>query len=505
MKKVDVAILGGGLAGNLLARQLRREVPGASVMVIEQSHERGWKVGESTVEIAAHYLGVKLGLSTYLYDQHLPKNGLRFFFDTDRRDATLTQMSEVGTDRPPPTPSFQLDRARIEQDLLRMNTEDGVDVRVGAPARNLDLDARTFALEGETIGARWIVDGTGRASTIARMRDLRLPMEAVHPIASVWGRYEGVRDFDDVPDRAWRARSRYVARSLSTNHFMYPGYWIWFIPLGRGVTSVGIVGEKHVFKRGSRTPEGFLSLVREHGAPAAMMEGARPLDLEGFTQLAYATKRFFHGGERWALLGDAGAFHDPFYSPGSDFISLECDFTTDLIRRELAGEDVTDRARTYDAFMQFRYDATLLLYKDLYPCFGCYDLMRVKLNFDLGCYYNLWLDPIVKGEHLDEKFLMSELARGPETLAALEHFSKLFQRAREHLVATGAYYEKNLGEYNVGVDCLRHWLEEVGTPRKRRQIRERTEEVFNYGRREALKLLGEDDGKTLRLDELVPA
>lgn len=502
--KVDVAILGGGLAGNLLARQLRREVPNASVMVVEQSHERGWKVGESTVEIAAHYLLWKQGLASYLYDQHLPKNGLRFFFDNERRDAELTTMSEVGTDRPPPTPSFQLDRARIEKDLLRMNAEDGVDVRIGHPARSLDLDAKTFEVDGQKVAARWIVDGTGRASTIARMRDLRLSMEEQHPIASIWGRYEGVRDLDQIQDRAWRSRSRWVARSLSTNHFMYPGYWIWFIPLGRGVTSIGVVGEKHVFKRGMRTHDGFLSFLREHGAVASMIEGIdRGLDLEGFTQLAYATKRFMHGGERWSLLGDAGAFHDPFYSPGSDFISLECDFTTDLIRRDLAGEDVEERARTYDAFMQFRYDATVLLYQDLYPCFGSYDLMRVKLNFDLGCYYNLWLDPIVKGDHLDESFLMKELARGPETMAALRHFSKLFQRTREHLLATGAYYERNQGEFNVGVDCLRPWLDEVGTPRKRRQIRARTEEVFNYGRREALKLLGEDDGKTLRLDQFV--
>ncbi len=503
MIEVDVAILGGGLAGNFLARLLRREVPSASVMMIEQSTEKRWKVGESTVEIAAHFLVDRLGLAYYLYDQQLPKNGLRFFFDTDRRDAELTSMSEVGTDRPPPTPSFQLDRARLEQDLLRMNTEAGVDVRIGAPAKSLDLDARTFEVDGQQVKARWIVDGTGRASTIARMKDLRLPMEHRHPIASVWGRYTGVKDMDDIRDRAWRQRSRWVARSLSTNHFMYPGYWIWFIPLGRGVTSLGVVGEKHVFKRGMRTHEGFLSFLREHRASESLIENVEGLDIDGFTQLAYATKRFFHGGERWALLGDAGAFHDPFYSPGSDFISLECDFVADLVARDLAGEDVEERARTYDAFMQFRYEATLLLYEGLYPCFGSFDLMRVKLNFDLGCYYNLWLDPIVKRDHLDEKFLLKELSRGPETIAALKHFSKLFQRTREHLVNNGAYYERNLGEYNVGVDCLRPWLDEVGKPRKRREIKARTEEIFNYARRGALQLMGQDDGKTLRLDQLV--
>ncbi|HJL21841.1 MAG TPA: tryptophan 7-halogenase, partial [Polyangiaceae bacterium LLY-WYZ-15_(1-7)] len=82
MNEVDVAILGGGLAGNLLARQLRREVPGASVALFEKSEERRYKVGESTVEIATNYLVRKQGLSTYIYKEHLPKNGLRYFFDT---------------------------------------------------------------------------------------------------------------------------------------------------------------------------------------------------------------------------------------------------------------------------------------------------------------------------------------------------------------------------------------------------------------------------------------
>ena len=500
--KVDVAILGGGLSSNLLARQLRREVPDASVMIVEQSRERSWKVGESTVEIAAHYLVSKLGLSTYLYDQHLPKNGLRFFFDNEARDAGLTQLSEVGTDRPPPTPSFQLDRSRFEEDLLQMNAADGVHVRIGAPAVNVDLEEHTFEVDGEVVRARWIIDGTGRASTIARAKDLRLPVTD-HAVGSVWGRFEGVLDFDHIEDSAWRSRSRWVARNLSTNHFCYPDYWIWFIPLARGVTSIGVVGRKHIFPRGIRKKGGFLEFLRGHAAVGSMLENARALDSEGFTQLSYATKRFFQGEQRWALLGDAAAFPDPFYSPGSDFIALECDFTTDLVKRDLGGEPVADRARTYDAFMQYRYDATMMLYRDLYACFGSYDLMRVKLNFDLGCYYNLWLDPVANGWHLDEAYLLRQLTRGPETMKALQYFGDLFRRANGHLRESGRYFEKNLGEYNLGVDCLREWLDEVGTPRKRRLIKQRTEQVFNYGRTEALKLLGADDGRTLRLDQFV--
>ncbi|HJL19003.1 MAG TPA: tryptophan 7-halogenase [Sandaracinaceae bacterium LLY-WYZ-13_1] len=498
----DVAILGGGLAGNLLARQLRLEVPQARVLMVERSTEPRWKVGESTVEIAAHYLVAKQQLSTYLYDRHLPKNGLRFFFDTEGKDAPLTEMSEVGTDRPPPTPSFQLDRARFEADLREMNAADGVDVRLGWTARDLSLgeggEAHALTLRGsdrqERVRARWLVDATGRARTVSRMRELKVE-ETDHRVGAIWGRFRGVQDLDRVPDERWRRRVRHVARTLSTNHFCYPGYWIWFIPLGNGVTSVGVVGLKEIFRRGMRTEAGFRAFLDEHRAVASLLEGAELLDLEGFTHLAYGTKRFFHP-DRWALLGDAAAFPDPFYSPGSDFISLECDFVNDLVKRDLAGEpadEVADRLGTYDAFLKFRWEATMRLYRDLYEVFGSYELMRVKLNFDLGCYYNLWLDPVVRDLHLSTRFLQSELRRAPDTMRALDNFRDLFRGVAADLRARGAYFDGNLGRYNQGVDCLRAWMDEVGTERKKRLINRRTEEVFNYGRAEALKLLGDAD------------
>src|SRR5215468_3111672 len=94
---LDVAILGGGLAGNLLARQLRRTLPALRVGLFEKATDRSYKVGESTVEIASNYLIRRLGLSQYLYDQQLPKNGLRFFFDTPDKNAELEQLSEMGS------------------------------------------------------------------------------------------------------------------------------------------------------------------------------------------------------------------------------------------------------------------------------------------------------------------------------------------------------------------------------------------------------------------------
>jgi flavin-dependent dehydrogenase len=498
MHQVDVAILGGGLAGNLLARQLRRFVPNASVALFERDEERGWKVGESTVEIAATYLTKRLGLGRYLYEQHLPKNGLRFFFDTPDRDAELTRMSEIGLRGLPPYPSFQLDRARLERDLLEMNREDGVDVQVGVRVSNVVLSddggAHRFHVTREggeqtEWSARWVVDAAGRAGVLSRLLDLKLP-EREHRIAAAWGRVTGLRDMDDIDAPHWRERARYTARSLSTNHFCYRGQWLWAIPLGEGVTSVGAVMEAPMWSRALHDRDGFVAYLNEHRAFRDLMDGAELHDHQFFTQLAFRTRRFY-GQSRWACVGDAAAFTDPFYSPGSDFIAIENDQVADLIARDLAGEDVGERAEAYDEYMQLRFEATLLLYTGQYQTFGSFELFRAKVRFDCACYYHLWFDSYMLDEHVDLKAVNGLLRRKEPVLEAMQNFSRLFRRTAERLLARGDYYRKNTDHWVLDGREAFGPLETVGEKRRRPEIDRHTESIFNLACQMVAPLLDE--------------
>ncbi|MBA3546552.1 MAG: FAD-dependent monooxygenase [Nannocystis sp.] len=512
-RTVDIAILGGGLAGNLLARQLRRTVPQLSVAMFERSRETSFKVGESTVEIATNYLVRRLGLSSYLYENQLPKNGLRFFFDTVDKAAPLIDMSEIGSDRLPAFPTFQIDRARLEADLLRMNAADGVDIHIGARAHDLQLheaegapEQRTasgmhefIVTEGEQrypVHARWVVDASGRASAIARLKDLRVPVE--HGIAAAWGRFTGHADMDDWGPASWRARVKNTARMLSTVHFCYRGYWIWFIPLGRGVMSVGWVGDRAIFRDEMRKPEGFLEFLRGHRAVWDLLKDrAELLDVLAYKQLAYGTRQFFGGADRWFMTGEAAAFTDPFYSPGSDFIALENDFITDMIARDHAGESrkqIAERSAIYDEFMQFRFQATLLLYRDLYPVLGSYELLKLKWDFDIACYYNLWAAPYWHDEHLDLRLLQGQLRRKEFMIQGLENFSRLFQRLEAGFRDRNLTHRANLGRYSSGLDIV-DFAEELSAPRPRRQVMRTTEAIFNTVRERALDLLA-DLGET---------
>lgn len=483
-RDVDVAIFGGGLAGCLLARQLRRTLPELSVLLVERDTERGYKVGESTVEIAAHYLICRHGLSAYLYQEMLPKNGLRFFFDNAERNLELTEMSEIGINGLPPYPSFQLDRARFERDLLVMNEKLGVDVRIGATVKNVVLgkggEKHTFDVEHDGVTtsfrARWVADATGRESLIARQLGLRLP-EKSHRIAASWGRFTNIGDMDDVDAPEWRARARNTARFLSTNHFSYPGYWIWFIPLNRWVTSVGVVQEAKSWDVKRHKLDGLMAFMREHRAPAQLLEKAEAIDVAAFAQLAFRTKQYF-SADRWGLVGDASAFTDPFYSPGSDFIATANDFMTDLIGRDVRGEDLEEPVELFDSFMQFRLDTTMVVYDQLYPTFGSYELFRAKAFFDTGIYYNLLFDSFAQNQHLDVRWLRTMLRRRRAALEMMTSVGRSFALAGEEMHRRGTYFRKNQGHHTLDGRFAFGVLTEVGRERSRREINERTEEVL---------------------------
>ncbi len=448
----DVAILGGGKAGNLLARQIRRHAPSASVVLIEKSRERSFKVGESTVDVCGKYLTKRLGLSTYLYDQHLPKNGLRFFFDREDKRGGLEELSEIGTGGLIPFPSFQIDRARLEEDLLRMNAAAGVDVRLGVRVGGVTLGSPheiTLEEDGRAAGslrARWLLDASGRSSVLARRLGVRTESLLKH--AAAWGRYRGVLDLDDVGSEAFHARVRHTSRVLSTNHFCYPGYWIWLIPLGRGVTSVGVVMRKEDFRPELRTARGLTAFVRSHAAVGSLLEKAEAIDAMSFGQLAYGTTRFADARARWALVGEAAAFTDPLYSPGGDYIALENDWATDLVRRDLSGEDETAlarRASLYERALLGRLEGTQRLYDGLYGTLGSFELFASKWDLDTACYLNLWVEPYLLDRHLDLGAVQRELDAHRSMLGVLETFRRLFLEAERELRVSGRFFEKNVG------------------------------------------------------------
>jgi flavin-dependent dehydrogenase len=401
----DLVVLGGGLAGLTLALQLRKALPQLKVLVLERrsgpAPEAAHKVGESTVEVGAHYFEHVLGLGEHLRNCHLRKFGFRFFFSEGRRD--IDQVTEIGASRHLSIPSYQIDRGIFENFLAEEAQRRGVDLIDGALVRNIELaptgnqpDALHEVIY-ECAGvqhrtrSRWVVDACGRAGLIKRK--LGLAETNNHAAHAVWFRIKDritIDHWSSNPD--WQARCTPPARWLSTNHLVGKGYWVWLIPLSSGSHSVGIVADPAIHPL--HTMDTFEKSMEWLGTYQPLLfdelDPKRHLlqDFAFFKRFSYGCKQVF-SADRWALTGEAGLFLDPFYSPGSDFIAISNTYITELVAMDQRGERLGARAQVFDQLLHSFYDSTMALYQDQYPIFGDPQVLPVKVIWDYAYYWGV--------------------------------------------------------------------------------------------------------------------
>jgi flavin-dependent dehydrogenase len=444
----DVVIMGGGLAGLTLALQLKRRFADIDVAVLERrAHpvpHAAHKVGESSVEIGAHYFDTVLGLKDHLHGAQLRKFGFRFFFSEGRRD--IDQVTEIGASRYLSVPSYQIDRGIFENYLAEEATRRGVRFVDSALVRRIDLaeDPREphrlgWTQDGEThiVHARWLIDACGRAGLLKRKLGLAEPN--AHDCNAVWFRIGERITIDDWSDNAeWRARCEPQARWLSTNHLVGAGYWVWLIPLASGSHSVGIVADPRLHP--IETIDSFDKAMQwfRSWQPRLFdeLDGKRHLlqDFAFFRDFSYGCKQVF-SGQRWALTGEAGLFLDPFYSPGSDFIAMSNTYITDLIAHDRAGHPLDARAQLYDQIYHSFYESTLALYTDQYSLFGDPEVLPVKVIWDYTYYWGV-LSQIFFQQRLTDLALLGSLRD------ELQHCQRLNFAVQDFLRAWSALSEK---------------------------------------------------------------
>ncbi len=401
--RYDVAIVGGGIAGLTLALELKKTHPSTRILVIDkQKHpvpEAAHKVGESTVEIAAHYLRDILGLAEHLETQQIRKFGLRMFFST-AGNQDITRRVELGSTVFPPLGTYQIDRGRLENMLGKILPEQGVTFFDGCKVQQIVLqpeqDTHRIDLIQEgyerQISARWVVDASGRNTLL--QRQLGLAKKWGHTANSAWFRVKHPIDVNEwSDDLAWRARIVNGDRSLSTNHLMGPGYWVWIIRLASGSTSIGIVADAtlHPFEQFNLFERAMTWLHEREPQLAQVIEQYREQvqDFRVMRDYSYGCQQLY-SGERWCLTGEAAVSLDPLFSPGSDLIAISNGLTCDLITRDLKGENIQGRATIHDRLFLNLASIWINIYEKQYVLMDNARVMVAKIIWDTAFYWGVF-------------------------------------------------------------------------------------------------------------------
>jgi hypothetical protein len=123
-------------------------------------------------------------------------------------------------------------------------------------------------------------------------------------------------------------------------------------------------------------------VARELLADAQWQEG----DVHWRKNLPYSSTTY--AGDGFALVGDASAFIDPFYSPGMDWISFTTSSAARIIQTQQRGENIEPLLARHNRDFNRSYERWFTaIYQDKYEYLGEFDLMRLAFLLDLGLYY----------------------------------------------------------------------------------------------------------------------
>tara|TARA_B110001450_G_C17642748_1_gene489898 strand:+ start:439 stop:1944 length:1506 start_codon:yes stop_codon:yes gene_type:complete len=419
----DLIVMGGALSGSATALLAKQMHPEMRILIIERSVIFKRRVGESTVEVSSYFLGKILGLSDYLLENHLIKQGLRFWFHNEKGQCP-DSCSEIGPHYNVRLASYQVDRAQLDEHLLENCHDAGIEILRPAEVRAVELQSGgsqkiQLRKDDEILNfeSRWVIDATGVAKFLARKNNWVRRNEE-HPISSAWARWRGVKSWDSkelhtrYPKYAKRC---FALRNSATNHLIGKGWWSWWIPLKGGDVSVGVVYDERITQppKGDTPADRLRRLLYTHPMAKVFLEDAECLekDVHWRRNIPYWSENMV--GDGFALVGDAAGFIDPFYSPGMDWVSFTAYNAASLIARERKNELNTGECLAKNDLLTGSYHRWFkAIYKDKYFYMGDWELMKLAFRLDLGLYY---LGVVSQPYKYGEKSFETAPLNGPNT------------------------------------------------------------------------------------------
>ena len=331
----DVAIIGSGISGSMLAAILAKN--GVKVVVLDAGTHPRFAVGESMVPESAvllELMAARFGIPELAYpgniaeiNRHIGssaagvKLAFSFAWNGFRKEHDIADV--VST--PVLAPEAHLFRQDIDAYYVALAARLGAVIRQQARIQTIDVASEGVTLtlaDGHRLHTRFVVDAAGFRAPLAdalQLREGARPMQA--NTRSLFTHMVNVDLYEDVIAPV-ETHGSPTALSQTTLHHMFDCGWLWIIPFNNQpfstnpLCSVGLQFDIDRHGPASRDPEReFQQFLADHPSVAKHFKNAaRVREWTVAPRLNYTSRETV--GDRYCLLGHAVGFVDPLFSRG---------------------------------------------------------------------------------------------------------------------------------------------------------------------------------------------
>src|SRR5947209_30625 len=308
-----VVVIGGGPAGSTVATLLSQW--GRRVLLLEKEHFPRHHIGESLLPLASRVMQ-RLGvLDKVERANFVHKLGATYIWGKTRQPWTIS-FSEMIDDT---IHAYQVERARFDTLLLEHSRECGVWVQEGCRVTQaLHEDGRVTGVRYldevgalRVVSSRFCVDASGQGAIMGRSMRFRRFNRPLRNIA-LYAYFRGGKPLVEYAhDLSPQSQGNIFVVTVDIG-------WIWYIPLGDTLFSVGLVTDaslaQGINQEGRR--KFYLDTLAATPEISFLLRDAHIESESLYTQSdwSYICRSF--QGPGYLLVGDAACFVDPILSTG---------------------------------------------------------------------------------------------------------------------------------------------------------------------------------------------